>query len=544
MKTKLVAGYGALVFGLLLASAPAQAFPSLNLAPGTPDIESSFINVDYVGNNAGGTLVASGFANVLTPPGSPTGNIAGGTFDINANANFNAQTASGTLNIGGTIAGLGFNSGTLLTGTFVSTAGSQTFGAGPGDPLEFLFTVTGGDAAGLYGGVGSTVGVILSQSGYAGSFAGNFSSAPFNALADTFVPGVCGDSSPGAGEQCDDGNTVGGDGCDATCQIEAGSDCTAAIAGMPPTPSMCLVGVCGDSIASDGEDCDDGNTTGGDGCSAVCSIEDGFECTAATPALDVLMGSTAVPSVCNVLVVDSDGDGVPDSSDNCPSVFNDGQEDNDEDGAGDVCDDDDDNDTVNDDDDNCPLVANEEQADNDLDDIGDVCDDDDDNDTVNDGDDNCPIDANEDQADNDLDDIGDVCDNDDDNDNVLDEDDNCPLVANSGQEDFDGDGLGDACDPDDDGDQVLDGDDVCSATVIPEGVPTSSRGLGKNRWTLNNPDGTFTQGPPQSGRTPSFSTTDTGGCSCEQIIAELGLGRGHSKFGCSNSAMMDWVSMQ
>ena len=59
-------------------------------------------------------------------------------------------------------------------------------GAGPGDPLEFLFDITGGDAAGLFGGAGSTAGVILSQSGYTGSFAADFSSAPFGGLADTF----------------------------------------------------------------------------------------------------------------------------------------------------------------------------------------------------------------------------------------------------------------------------------------------------------------------------------------------------------------------
>lgn len=40
---------------------------------------------------------------------------------------------------------------------------------------------------------------------------------------------VCGDSEPSIGEQCDDGNTVSGDGCDATCLVEAGSDCTDAI---------------------------------------------------------------------------------------------------------------------------------------------------------------------------------------------------------------------------------------------------------------------------------------------------------------------------
>jgi cysteine-rich repeat protein len=511
MKTKLLATYAALFFGLLLASTPAHAFPSLNLTPGTPDIQSSFINVAYVGNNAGGVLTASGFANVLTPPGSPGGNITGGTFDINANINFNAQTASGSLVIGGTIAGLGFNSGTLLTGVFNSTAGSQTFGAGPGDPLEFLFTVTGGDAAALYGGVSSTAGVILSQSGYIGSFASNFTSAPFGALADTFglVTGkVCGDSLPNAGEQCDDGNTVPGDGCDATCQVEAGSDCTAATPGIPPTPSMCYVGVCGDSIASDGEACDDGNTTGGDGCSAVCSIEDGWECTAATPALD--FPTLPIPSVCTVLVVDSDGDGVPDSSDNCPLIFNTDQADNDSDGTGDVCDGDDDNDNVDDADDNCPINANADQADNDSDDIGDVCDPDDDNDNVADGNDNCPLDANPDQA------------------------------------NFDGDSEGDVCDVDDDNDNVVDTADLCPSTVIPEGVPTNR--LLKLRYALVDGDGTFDTTATGGRRGPgrSYTIGDTAGCSCEQIIPQLldpDDHQGHLLFGCSISLMDEWVEL-
>lgn len=53
---------------------------------------------------------------------------------------------------------------------------------------------------------------------------------------------------------------------------------------------------------------------------------------------------------------DSDGDGVPDSSDNCPTVSNDDQGNRDGDGTGDPCDQDDDNDGVPDTGDGCPFT--------------------------------------------------------------------------------------------------------------------------------------------------------------------------------------------
>lgn len=59
--------------------------------------------------------------------------------------------------------------------------------------------------------------------------------------------------------------------------------------------------------------------------------------------------------------IDSDGDGIRDADDNCPSVPNPLQTDSDGDGFGDACDD-------------CPLVANVQGEDVDHDGIGDACD--------------------------------------------------------------------------------------------------------------------------------------------------------------------------
>ena len=156
-----------------------------------------------------------------------------------------------------------------------------------------------------------------------------------------------------------------------------------------------------------------------------------------------------------------------------------------------------------------------------------------DGDGVLDGDDNCPADPNPDQADRDLDGVGDVCDN-------------CPDVFNPDQEDTNGDGIGDACSGpvDSDGDGVPDQADVCSGTAIPEGIPT--RTLGVNRWALTDGDGIFdTAPPPGRGRGPDldFMIEDTAGCSCEQIIEALDLGKGHLKHGCSISAMEAWVEL-
>ena len=165
-----------------------------------------------------------------------------------------------------------------------------------------------------------------------------------------------------------------------------------------------------------------------------------------------------------VYPLDTDCDGVPDASDNCPTVHNPDQADSDSDRVGDACDNcpydsnktepgicgcgvpdlDSDGDSIADCNDNCPTVHNPDQADADNDGVGDLCDNcptvpngdqvKSDGDTYGDACDNCPLVTNQDQLDSDLDGVGNVCDN-------------CPLICNSQQLNADGDPYGDVCDP-------------------------------------------------------------------------------------------------
>jgi cysteine-rich repeat protein len=61
-------------------------------------------------------------------------------------------------------------------------------------------------------------------------------------------------------EPCDDGNTVNGDGCDSTCDLESGWVC-------PEPGGTCHRAVCGDGIVEwPVEDCDSGSNPSNDGC--------------------------------------------------------------------------------------------------------------------------------------------------------------------------------------------------------------------------------------------------------------------------------------
>ena len=96
--------------------------------------------------------------------------------------------------------------------------------------------------------------------------------------------------------------------------------------------------------------------------------------------------------------------------------------------------------------------------------------------------------------------------------------------------------------PDEDEDGVWDGLDFCPGTVIPESVPEIR--LGVNHFALVDDDFLFDTTPPEGeGPGDAFTTLDTAGCSCEQIIELQGLGKGLRKFGCPPEVMRDWVEL-
>ena len=203
----------------------------------------------------------------------------------------------------------------------------------------------------------------------------------------------------------------------------------------------------------------------------------------------ILIFSSAL-SGCLDSIVDDDGDGIKNESDNCPDISNPDQINYDDDSMGNDCDLDDDNDGVEDVLDLCDYGEKNWVSSNSTDIDSDGCQDssedtDDDNDGVSDNEDAFPEDSSEavdtdgdgvgdnsdafpqderESSDYDGDGIGDNSDDDDDNDGFSDIEDYFPLDQYEWS-DLDADGTGDNADLDDDGDGVFDWNDACPISV-------------------------------------------------------------------------------
>jgi len=136
----------------------------------------------------------------------------------------------------------------------------------------------------------------------------------------------CGDGHLDPGEQCDDGNTTGGDGCSAICNLEEcgnaivdpGEDCDDGNLDVGDgCNDSCEIEACGNGVVDSGEQCDDGNTVIGDGCSDICNRE---ECGngIADPGEQCDDGNTAGGDGCSATCrIEECGNGVVDPGEQC-----------------------------------------------------------------------------------------------------------------------------------------------------------------------------------------------------------------------------------
>lgn len=164
--------FSLLMIFLLLGSGRLYA-ESLNLnLNNQSDIVSGFVDVEYFADDA---VYAEGFALELdhdgdaSTPGIP---IVGGSIEFYAviDADGNMDMYDGELFIYGAIPDLNLGYELLLE-TYLVEFGFRPDG---GDPLEFIYEVYAGELADLYGGEGATGGLIMSRTGFKGSFDDDF----------------------------------------------------------------------------------------------------------------------------------------------------------------------------------------------------------------------------------------------------------------------------------------------------------------------------------------------------------------------------------
>jgi cysteine-rich repeat protein len=126
-------------------------------------------------------------------------------------------------------------------------------------------TSTGIGASGGGAGVGGA-GAEAGTGATGASSGGGGSGAQGGTGGEGGSPIGCGDGAIGGSEACDDGNTSAGDGCSAACTEEPGWQCAG-------QPSVCHT-TSGDGIAAGAEQCDHGASNGvsPDGCRQNCTL--------------------------------------------------------------------------------------------------------------------------------------------------------------------------------------------------------------------------------------------------------------------------------
>lgn len=165
----------------------------------------------------------------------------------------------------------------LLLASFALLGASSlvSLGACAPDDIDDLFSESAGQGGANTGGAGPST----SSGPTTSSSSGPTTSSTTTSGAGGAEPG-CGDGVQDDGEQCDGADLDGADCTDVGFEDDTPgapvctSICTLDYSGCKPT--------CGNGEAEPGEQCDDGNTANGDGCSSTCTNEP-TTCAVATP---------------------------------------------------------------------------------------------------------------------------------------------------------------------------------------------------------------------------------------------------------------------
>jgi hypothetical protein len=177
------------IISLFLLGGSAQAdLLQLTLQP-TPDI--AVFSIDFAYNASSHTLSASGTSTCIST-GSPDdpvvfdeSSLQNGTFLLSTTVDNAGIASAGSLTIGGSVLGYG-STGPLLTANnlsyfnslFVDTLNPNSDVA----DFEFIFDISGGEMANMFGGTGAKIGIILTWVSTAGDAAQNQFTTNFDNL--------------------------------------------------------------------------------------------------------------------------------------------------------------------------------------------------------------------------------------------------------------------------------------------------------------------------------------------------------------------------
>ena len=153
------------------------------------------------------------------------------------------------------------------SGATVSQAGGPSGGS---NTAGNSIAGSSGAPGGASGGSTRIINLSGGSTGSSGGTSGNPCLSPNPPSNCQMVPSgpACGDGKINQdSEDCDDGNSVPGDGCNGICKVEPNFTC--------PTPGKPCIPTfkCGNGKIAPGEVCADGNTLPDDACSADCTIQ-------------------------------------------------------------------------------------------------------------------------------------------------------------------------------------------------------------------------------------------------------------------------------